>query len=74
MENMKHLKSLNEVSEKLTISTDNGSYSPTQEEVREMYNYLEMYFHRSQMNGFIEIDSHERCEIKKMLRLPENCR
>ena len=60
--------------EKLTISTDNGSYSPTQEEVQMMYDYLTMYFHRSQMNGLVEIDSHERGEIKKMLRLPNNYR
>jgi hypothetical protein len=63
-----------EEAEKLTISTDNGSYSPTQEEVQMMYDYLEMYFHRSQMNGLVEIDSHERGEIKKMLRLPNNYR
>jgi len=42
--------------EKLTISTDNGSYSPTQEEVQMMYDYLTMYFHRSQMNGLVEIE------------------
>ena len=29
-----------------------------------------MYFHRSQTNGLIEIDTHERGEIKKMLRHP----
>jgi hypothetical protein len=37
-----------------------------------MYDYLKMYFHRSQMNGLIDIDPHERGEIKKMLRLPDN--
>jgi hypothetical protein len=74
MENMKHLKSLNEVSEKLTITTDEGDCSFSAAEVKQMHDYLTMYFYRSQMNGFIEIDLHERCEIKKMLRLPENCR
>ena len=42
----------------LHIAGVSGSYSPTLEEVQEMYNYLKMYFHRSQMNVLIDIDSH----------------
>lgn len=53
-----------------TISTPYGNYSPTSEEVQKMYDYLRMYFHRSQTNGLIDIDTHERGEIKRMLRHP----
>lgn len=60
--------------EALHIAGVSGSYSPTIEEVQKMYNYLKMYFHRSQMNGLVDIDTHERGEIKKMLRLPDNYR
>ena len=58
----------------LHIAGVSGSYSPTTEEVQNMYNYLRMYFHRSQINGLVDIDTHERVEIKKMLRLPDNYR
>ena len=58
----------------LHIAGVGGSYSPTVEEVQKMYNYLKMYFHRSQMNGLVDIATHERGEIKKMLRLPDNYR
>jgi spore coat polysaccharide biosynthesis predicted glycosyltransferase SpsG len=58
----------------LHIAGVSGSYSPTLTEVQKMYDYLKMYFHRSQMNGLVDIDTHERGEIKKMLRLPDNYR
>ena len=58
----------------LHIAGVSGSYSPTTEEAQKMYDYLRMYFHRSQMNGLVDIDTHERGEIKKMLRLPDNYR
>jgi len=74
MEHLKTRQELNKSSENLNISGVSGSYSPTQEEVQKMYDYLKMYFHRSQSNGLIEIDSHERGKIKEMLRLPDNYR
>jgi DNA-directed RNA polymerase subunit F len=74
MGNRKHIKTFENKTSELKISGVSGSYSPTSEEVQKMYDYLKMYFHRSQMNGLVDIDPHERDEIKKMLRLPDNYR
>jgi hypothetical protein len=60
--------------QQLTISTDDGDCSFSAADVQQMYDYLAMYFHRSQMNGLIEIDSHERKELKELLKLSSNCR
>jgi hypothetical protein len=60
--------------QQLTISTDDGDCSFSAADVQQMYGYLAMYFHRSQMNGLIEIDSHERKELKELLKLPTNYR
>jgi hypothetical protein len=60
--------------QQLTISTDDGDCSFSAADVQQMYDYLAMYFHRSQMNGLIEIDSHERKELKELLKLPTNYR
>jgi len=56
----------------LSIIGVSGSYSPTSEEVQKMYDFLKMYFYRSQMNGLIDIDPDERDEIKKILRFSDN--
>ena len=60
--------------QQLTISTDDGDCSFSAADVQQMYDYLAMYFYRSQMNGLVEIDSHERKELKKLLKLPTNYR
>ena len=60
--------------QQLTITTDEGDCLFSAAEVKQMYDYLTMYFHRSQINGLIEIDSHERSGLKELLKLPNNCR
>jgi hypothetical protein len=60
--------------QRLAVTTDDGDCLFSAAEVKQMYDYLTMYFHRSQINGLIEIDSHERRELKGLLKLPSNCR
>jgi hypothetical protein len=60
--------------QQLTITTDEGDCLFSAADVQQMYEYLTMHFHRSQMNGLIKIDSHERRELKELLKLPSNCR
>ena len=54
------------------IKDISGIYTPTQDEIQEMYNYLKMYFYRSKTNGLVEIDTHERDEIGKLLKKQKN--
>ena len=60
--------------QRLTITTDEGDCLFSAAEVKQMHDYLTMYFYRSQLNGLIEIDSHERRELKELLKLPSNYR
>jgi hypothetical protein len=60
--------------QQLTITTDEGDRLFSAAEVKQMYDYLTMYFYRSQLNGLIEIDSHERSGLKELLKLPNNYR
>jgi hypothetical protein len=55
---------------KLLVS---GSYF-TITEIEAMHKWLSSFFYRSQMNGLIEIDTYDRDVIKKLLKLPDNCR
>jgi len=60
--------------QQLTVTTDEGDCLFSAADVQQMYEYLTMYFHRSQLNGLIEIASHERRELKELLKLPNNYR
>jgi hypothetical protein len=60
--------------QQLTITTDEGDCLFSAADVQQIYDYLAMYFYRSQLNGLIEIDSHERRELKELLKLPNNYR
>jgi len=51
-----------------------GSCSFNAIEVKQMYDHLVALFHRSQMNGLVDIDSYDRQELKKLLKLPDNYR
>ena len=55
---------------KLLVS---GSYF-TITEIEEIHKWLSSFFYRSQMNGLIQIDTYDRGVIKKLLKLPDNCR
>lgn len=58
----------------LTIVGVNGDCSFTSEDVKEMYNHLVSLFHQSQMNGLVNIDTYDRIQLKKLLKLPTNYR
>ena len=51
-----------------------GSCSFDAIEVKQMYDHLVGLFHRSQMNGLVNIDSYDRQQLKKLLKLPDNYR
>lgn len=53
---------------------DSTSTSFNSAEVEQMYNHLKALFHRSQMNGLVEIDPYDRAELKKLLKLPDSYR
>jgi hypothetical protein len=76
MKKLKYVKLFeNEEPEKLIIKDGNGnSYTPTQEEVQEMYKHLSVFFHASQIEGIVEISPDDRMELKKLLRLPDDYR
>jgi len=44
------------------------------EDIKHIYGHLLCLYFQSQQNGLVNIDSYERAEIKKLLKLPEHCR
>ena len=60
--------------QQLNIAGVSGSCYFNSEEVKKMYDHLVALFHRSQMNGLVDIDSYDRAELKKLLKLPDNYR
>jgi hypothetical protein len=60
--------------QQLNIVGVSGSCSFNATEVKQMYDYLIALFHRSQMNGLVDIDSYDRGKLKELLKLPNNYR
>ena len=76
MKKLKYVKLFeNEEPEKLIIKDDNGiSYTPTKDEVQEMYKHLSVFFHQSQIDGIVEISPDDRMVLKELLKLPDDYR
>jgi len=64
----------NTEAQQLNIVGVSGSCSFDATEVKQMYDHLVALFHRSQMNGLVDIDSYDRQQLKKLLKLPDNYR
>lgn len=64
----------NTETQQLNIAGVNGSCSFDAIEVKQMYDHLVALFHRSQMNGLVDIDSYDRQQLKILLKLPTNYR
>lgn len=64
----------NTETQQLNIAGVNGSCSFDTIEVKQMYDHLVALFHRSQMNGLVDIDSYDRQQLKILLKLPTNYR
>ncbi len=60
--------------QQLTITTDEGDCSFSAADVQQMYDHLSVFFHRSQMDGIVDISTDERKELKELLKLPTNYR
>jgi len=68
-------QTLNELqNHQLNIDCVNGNCVFDATEVKEMYDQLLALFHRSQMNGLVQIDTDDRQQLKRLLKLPENYR
>ena len=64
----------NAENQQLNIAGVSGICSFDAIEVKQMYDHLVALFHRSQMNGLVDIDSYDRQQLKKLLKLPDNYR
>jgi phosphoserine aminotransferase len=60
--------------QQLTISGISGSTSFDAIEVKQMYDHLVALYHRSKINGLVDIDSYDRQKLKQLLKLPDNYR
>jgi hypothetical protein len=64
----------NAETQQLNIAGVSGSCSFNANEVKQMYDHLVALFHRSQMNGLVDIDTYDRVILKRLLKLPDNYR
>lgn len=64
----------NTETQQLNIAGVKGSCSFDAIEVKQMYDHLVALFHRSQINGLVDIDSYDRQQLKILLKLPTNYR